>query len=114
MLVFLDTNIWIYAYENDPVFGASAQRLLQSLRSGNHRVASSLFVLSELLVLPTRKNNAFALASYKRLFSSPELALLPYAESAVQTYAQLRASQRVKPLDALHMATAAAAKVVST
>ena len=111
MLIFLDTNIWIYAYENDPVFGASAQRFLQSLRYGNFRMASSLFVLSELPVLPTRKNNAFALASYKRLFSSPQLTLLPYAEPSAQIYAQLRASQRLKPLDALHLATAAAARV---
>src|SRR5579875_2632276 len=111
MLVFLDTNIWIYAFESDPIYGAPAQRFLQSLRSGKHRVASSLFVLSELLVLPTRKNNIFALTSYRRLFSSPELTLLPYEEPAVQIYAELRASQRMKPLDALHLATAAAAKV---
>jgi len=111
MLVYLDTNIWIYAYENDPVFGPSARLLFQNLRSGKHRVASSLFVLGELLVLPTQKQNAFALASYRRLFYSPELVLLPYNTAATQAYAEIRATQRLKPLDALHLATAAAARV---
>jgi predicted nucleic acid-binding protein len=111
MLAYLDTNIWIYAYEDDPVFGSPARRLFQDLRSGKHRLASSLFVLGELLVLPTRKQNAFALASYRRLFASPELVLLPYNAAATQAYAELRAFQRLQPLDALHLATAAAAHV---
>jgi predicted nucleic acid-binding protein len=92
MLVYLDTNIWIYAYENDPVFGQSARLQFQGLRSGKHRLASSLFVLGELLVLPTQKQNAFALASYRRLFSSPELVLLPYSAAATQAYAEIRAA----------------------
>jgi predicted nucleic acid-binding protein len=90
MLVYLDTNIWIYAYENDPLFGVSARRLFQGLRSGKHRLASSLFVLGELLVLPTQKQNTFALASYRRLFASPEIALLPYNAAATQVYADIR------------------------
>jgi predicted nucleic acid-binding protein len=110
MLVYFDTNIWIYAYENDPLFGVSARRLFQDLRSGKHRLASSLFVLGELLVFPTQKQNTFALASYRRLFASPEIALLPYNAAATQVYADIRASQRLKPLDALHLATAAAAR----
>lgn len=77
MLVYLDTNIWIYAYENVPGFGVSARLLLGQLRFGAHRPASSLFVLGELLVLPTRKQNTFALAAYRRLFASSSLAVLP-------------------------------------
>jgi predicted nucleic acid-binding protein len=111
MLAYLDTNIWVYAYENDPVFGPSAHQFMQGLHSGKHRLAGSLFVLGELLVLPTRKQNAFALASYRRLFSSPELALLPYNAVATQAYAEIRATQRLKPLDALHLAVAATARV---
>jgi predicted nucleic acid-binding protein len=42
MLVYLDTNIWIYAYENDPVFGATARQFLQTLRRvGPHLGAPS-------------------------------------------------------------------------
>jgi predicted nucleic acid-binding protein len=111
MLVYLDTNIWIYAYENDPVLGPLARLLFHDLRSGKHHLASSLFVLGELLVLPTQKQNAFALASYPRLFAATEMALLPYNAAAAQTYAEIRAAQRLKPLDALHLATAAAAQV---
>lgn len=111
MLVYLDTNIWIYAYENDPVFGASARRALQELHHPKHRIASSLFVLNELLVVPTRSNDYFTLASYRRLFRSSNLLLLPYTLTATEIYAQLRARDRLKALDALHLATAAMGKV---
>lgn len=111
MLVYLDTNIWIYAYENDPVFGASARKLLQSLHTGAHRIASSLFVLNELLVIPTRRNDQFAIASYRRLFRSTNLDLLPYTLQSTEIYARLRAFDRVKALDAVHLATAATGKV---
>jgi predicted nucleic acid-binding protein len=111
MLVYLDTNIWVYAYENDPTFGTSARQFMHTLRTGKHRLAGSLFVLNELLVLPTRRNDTFTIASYRQLFASPNLELLPYTLASAQTYAQLRAFDRVKPLDALHLATAAAARV---
>jgi predicted nucleic acid-binding protein len=111
MLVYLDTNIWVYAYENDPTFGPAAQRFMQSLRFGKHRIAGSLFVLNELLVLPTRRDDAFTIASYRRLFAPPNLELLPYTLACSQTYARLRAFEGIKPLDALHLATAAAARV---
>jgi predicted nucleic acid-binding protein len=111
MLVYLDTNIWVYAYENDPKFGSSSRQFMQNLRSGKHRIAGSLFVLNELLVLPTRNADAFTIASYRRLFAPPNLELLPYTLNCSQTYAQLRAFDGIKPLDALHLATAAAARV---
>lgn len=111
MRVYLDTNIWVYAYENDPTFGSSARNFMQSLRSGQHRIVGSLFVLNELLVLPTRRGDTFTIASYRQLFASPNLELLPYTLPSAQIYAQLRAFDRIKPLDALHLATAAAARV---
>ncbi len=111
MLVYLDTNIWVYAYEDDPTFGSASRHFMQTLRSGKHRIASSLFVLNELLVLPTRREDTFTIASYRRLFAPPNLEILPYTLACAQTYAQLRAFSGIKPLDALHLATAAAAQV---
>lgn len=111
MLVYLDTNIWVYAYENDPKLGAASRQFMQNLRFGKHRIAGSLFVLNELLVLPTRNADTFTIASYRRLFAPPNLELLPYTLACSQTYAQLRAFDGIKPLDALHLATAAAARV---
>jgi predicted nucleic acid-binding protein len=111
MLVYLDTNIWVYDQENNPIFGASARDFMQALHVGNHRIAGSLFVLNELLVLPTKRNDIFTIAKYRKLFTSTKLDLLPYTLASAQTYAELRAFDRVKQLDALHLATAAAAKV---
>jgi predicted nucleic acid-binding protein len=111
MRIFLDTNIWIYAYEEDPKFGASARVMMQSLRSGEHSIVGSLLILNELLVLPTRRADDFTVAAYRRLFGARMLELVPYTQAATQIYAGLRAFHRTKPLDALHLATAAAARV---
>ncbi len=111
MLIYVDTNIWIYAYENDPLFGDAARNLFQRLREGKHELAVSLYLLSELLVAPTRNSNVFALASYRLLFRSREVVMLSYQQAAVQTYVDLRATHRVKAVDALHLATAAYGKV---
>jgi predicted nucleic acid-binding protein len=36
MLVYLDTNIWVYAYENYPRFGSSSRQFMQNLRSAQN------------------------------------------------------------------------------
>lgn len=74
-------------------------------------MASSLFTLGELMVMPTHRSNAFAITAYRNLFASHEIVLLPYDLNAAQIYASLRSGPRLKPMDALHLATASAAGV---
>ena len=107
MLIYLDTNIWIYAVEDHPTFGALARQMFVEARAKGHRVAGSLFVLGELLVLSRHDANEFAAAAYRSLFQARQVVLLPYSASAMETYVALRAYQRLKPMDALHLATAA-------
>ena len=111
MLIYVDTNVWIYAYENDPVFGAAARQMLALARARQHQLAGSLLVLGELLVLPTFHGNQFALAMYRRLFESKQVELLSYTVRAMATYGELRAKRRLRPMDALHLATAVDAGV---
>ena len=111
MLIYIDTNIWIYAYENNANFGELARQVLGQARSKQHQLAGSLYVLGELLVAPTYQQREFTLAAYRRLFASTQVELLPYTSRALETYVQLRALRRLKPMDALHLATAADAGV---
>ncbi len=111
MLIYVDTNIWIYAYENHPIFGDAARDVFTKLRMGRHDLAASLFLLGELQVMPTRTKNQFALASYKMLFRSRDIVMLSYQPEAVPIYVSLRADHRVKAVDALHLATAAHGRV---
>ena len=105
--IYLDSNLYVYYFEGHSEFGLLARSVVERARQPQHRILSSLFVLSELLVDPTRLKDEFRAASLNRFFRSAAVELLPYAPDAVPIYARLRAEHRVKPLDALHLACAA-------
>jgi predicted nucleic acid-binding protein len=107
--VYLDTNIFVYAFEGNQTFGPPARAILQSIQSKDHLLFGSLITLSELLVLPAREGNTFYTARLKLFFRSPGITLVPYTPEAADLYAELRAIHRVKPLDAYHLASAAIA-----
>ena len=109
MRVYVDTMLWIYHFENDPVFGPSATRTMSQLERSGDTVLSSLFVLSEVLVGPKRKGEQFRAAQLRRFFLSSAVTLAPYTPDAVDLFSNLRSNTRIKPLDALHLAVAASA-----
>jgi predicted nucleic acid-binding protein len=109
--VYLDTNIFVYAFEGNPTFGPQSRAILQRIQAKDHLLFGSLITLSELLVLPTREGNAFYTARLKLFFRSPGSTLVPYTPEAAEIYAGLRAIHRVKPLDAYHLASAAVAGI---
>ena len=111
MRLYLDTMEWVYHFEDNPRFGPAATTLVGRIAQARHTAVSSLFVLSEILVVPKRDQNEFAIAKLRRFFSSAAVTLAPYSLNAVELSTTLRAINRVKPLDALHLAIAATATV---
>jgi predicted nucleic acid-binding protein len=111
MLFYLDSMVWIYALEGDPVFGGAAQRLLHNIRIDRHTLLTSYFLLGEITVLPARRQDAFTIASYRRLLlASPAVEVVPFEGEASSHFATLRANLRTKPADSIHLALAASAK----
>jgi predicted nucleic acid-binding protein len=109
--VYLDTNILIYWFDKNPEFGAQAAKVIQRIAGGEHVLCSSLFVVGEVSIAPLKNRDEFTLAAFNRFFRSESVLLLPYPPEAVPIYASLRAHHRVRPLDALHLASAAHADV---
>ena len=77
MRLYLDTMEWIYHFENNADFGPAATALVDRMDRGNHTPISSLFVLSEILIVPRRDENEFAIAKLAASFFHPPLLLLP-------------------------------------
>ena len=48
-MIYLDTNVIVYAIENHPKYGNSCKKLLLEIESGKLKVSSSIFVLVELI-----------------------------------------------------------------
>ncbi len=106
-LVYLDSNVYIYSLNDHPQLGDAAQTIFRRLKGREHQLCASLFTVGELLVQPLRIDDEFRVASLRRFFRAPEVLLLPFTPEASLLYARLRARDRVKPLDALHLACAA-------
>jgi predicted nucleic acid-binding protein len=107
MKLYLDSMIWVYFLERHPVFGKPAHDFVFRMRDSNHELHSSNLVLAEVLVIPKRNADVFTAAQYRRLFRPPGVTIIQLTTDAAERFADIRASARVKPADALHLALAA-------
>lgn len=55
-MIYLDTNIIIYAIENHPKYGKACKKILLDVESGKLKVCSSMIVLVEIINVLTKIN----------------------------------------------------------
>ena len=111
MRFYLDSMVWIYAFEGNSPFAAPAQTLFRNLRAAGHTLLVSHFLLGELLVVPIRSGDSFLVASYKRaLLASATVELVPFSAEVAVSFATLRARHRTQSADAIHLSLAATAQ----
>ena len=105
--IFLDTNFFIYLYEAQGPRAARARYLTRAFIARKDEIFTSVMSLGEVLVTPLARGD-FALAQrYRRLFRSPGIAVLPFVEQAAEIFARIRIGGKIKPPDAIQLATAA-------
>jgi predicted nucleic acid-binding protein len=66
-----------------------------------------VFTVGEVLTGPRKKGREDLVAEIRRIFRSPRYEIQPFTIETADIYAQIRASNNVKPADAIHLATAA-------
>jgi predicted nucleic acid-binding protein len=103
--------MFAYWLEDHPKYGGRVQDIYEAMSVRGDRLCSSQFALGELLVGPLQLNEEAAADAIEAFFLSDAVTLLPYPHQAVRTFAQLRARDGIKALDALHLAVAASAEV---
>jgi len=107
--IFLDTNFFIYLIEGTGPRAARSQYLLRAFSARKDEILTSVMSLGEILVMPLRKGD-FALAQqYRRIFHGRGITLLPFLESSAEAFARIRMDSKIKPPDAIHLATAGTA-----
>jgi len=107
--IFLDTNFFIYLIEGSSPRAARAKHLLQAFSARKDEVLTSVMSLGEVLVVPMRQQD-FALAHrYRRIFRGQGITVLPFQESAAEAFARIRVDGKIKPPDAIQLATAGTA-----
>jgi predicted nucleic acid-binding protein len=107
--VYLDTNIFIYAFEGFPAYTSVLRKFFTAIDQGKFVSFTSELTLAELLVKPLLDKNEQLADSYiNTLQTTSVLVLLPVAREILIAAAKIRAEyhQRLKLPDAIHLASA--------
>ena len=105
--IYLDANIYIYAFELVESFQESVTQLFQQIESDNLEVFASDLILTEILPKPIRDERKDIAEKYLQyLQHSPSIHLVRVSQEVIEASVRLRAKYNLRSMDALHLATA--------
>lgn len=103
----LDTSIFIYSLERNPRYHELTQTILRKIESGDHHGVTSVITLMELTVRPWQQSLDKIARTYETyLINYPNLRMSSVDRHIARKASQLRGSLRLRPADALQIATA--------
>ncbi|MFN7932277.1 MAG: PIN domain-containing protein [Bryobacteraceae bacterium] len=108
--IFLDTNIFIYYYEDAGPMAALARGLLERLDRRGDQIVTSALTIGELLVHPLRMRNEKLAALYEQVLQPPVIEIVPFDRACATAFARVRLDKSIKPPDAIQLACAATAR----
>ncbi|MGA8043663.1 MAG: PIN domain-containing protein [Terracidiphilus sp.] len=108
--MYWDTMVFVYLLEGNPQFAAMAREAYEACLRRNDTICTSVFTFGELLVLPRRKEDHRVVHELTEFMQSGEIELVPFTMEAADHYSRVRAGLRLKAADAIHVATAIAAR----
>jgi len=109
--IYLDSNIIIYAIEQGSRWAHTMREMMTAIDADVLRVVTSELTIAEVMPKPIMLKNPEYLASYE-LFFSPASAILtlPVSRDILVASCHVQAVFGIKPMDAIHVATAKAAE----
>ena|SRR5215210_2573536 len=108
-LIYLDSNIFIDAYEGEASLSEPAKSLLDRLRTREGIAVTSELSLAEVLVRPEAERNTVRKRAYlDMLVWSGVVSLIPIIRDVLYATAKLRAIHptKLRLADSVHLATA--------
>jgi predicted nucleic acid-binding protein len=109
--VALDTQVFIYFIEEDERFLQLVKPVFDAINHGTLSAATSALTLMEVLVVPYRNGNFTLADRYEALLTrSRGLRYVKIDRSVFKAAAQLRANLKLRPPDAIQVATALVAR----
>ena len=116
-MLYLDSNVFIYAAINTKDFGENARALLQKIQHGEMRAKTSALTFDEVFWAVSKHDVEAAFEACQALLNFPNLDIVPVDRELVIFALQLIKEHHLAPRDAIHAATAIAGKadaIVST
>jgi predicted nucleic acid-binding protein len=106
-VIGLDTSVFIYHLEAHPRYQPLTQELLAGVETGQWKAITSTVTIMELTVRPWQLERPAVAREYEALLVHfPNLVLADVTRDVARQAAQLRARYRIRPADALQVATA--------
>jgi predicted nucleic acid-binding protein len=103
-VVGLDTSIFIYHFENNPVYWLFTREILSGVESGERKGVTSTITLMEIIVRPLALDEIAVARKYEALLANfPNLDIVDLDRDVIRQAARLRAEYRLRPPDALQV-----------
>jgi predicted nucleic acid-binding protein len=105
-VIGLDTSVFIYHFEAHPRYQALTRVLLDAVQAGRPAAVTSTVTVMELTVRPWQLGRPAVAREYEALLVHfPHLMLADVTRAVARRAAQLRARYRIRPADALQVAS---------
>jgi predicted nucleic acid-binding protein len=105
--LYIDTNIFIYAFEGFPEYADKLRELFEAIDSGDVKAVTSELTLAELLVKPFMDANTQRQSFYRDTIQNSDLlSVCPVSRDILIDAARLRSLSSLRLPDAIHVATA--------
>ena len=106
-IIALDSSIFIYHLEEHPSYASFTHEILSGIEFGQWNGVTSVITLMEIGVKPISVGRDDIARKYEALLVNfPNLVICDIDRDVARKAAFLRAQYRVRPPDALHLATA--------
>lgn len=109
--IFWDSMIVIYLLEGHPLFSLRARQLLErSFRRGDS-LFTSYFALGEILAGAEKSPTPKKTGEVQQTLQEMGFTFLPFGQGGVAPFSRLRAKEKLKVADCIHLACAASAGI---
>lgn len=105
--IFWDSMLFIYFLEQHPIYGKRAREILRRIHSRRDELCTSSLAVGEVLVGPQKLKAQDVSAKIEGYFRSNAVTVIPFTHDVALRYAKLRATMKLEPPDAIHLASAA-------
>lgn len=109
--IFWDSMLFIYLLEDHPAFSTRAQRLLDRAYRRGDSLYTSYLALGEILAGVEKSPNPQKTSVMTATIREMGFSFLPFDEGAVAPFSRLRAIEKLKVADSIHLACAASARI---
>ena len=109
--IFWDAMLFIYLVERHPIYNQRVENLLVRARRRGDALFTSYLALGEVLAGAEKSPMPQKAEIIRQTLDDMGFSYLPFDDGAVEPFSRIRARQKVKVADSIHLACAASAGI---